>query len=127
MRVPTACLGLAAAAAVATAICSPTAVAIAAPAPSIAGAWQGPFLGTNFIFEFRQTDSGWTGRYQSEKFRKWADLQDISVADGVVRFSFKSEPPSKFTLKIDPSGKALDGSASFGPHAALPLTLVPVS
>ena len=125
MRMPTAALSLAAAAAFATSIYVPT--AIAAPAPSIAGSWEGPFLGTKFIFEFKQAGEGWTGRYQSEKFGKWVDLHDLRVADGVVRFSFKSEPPSIFTLKIDPSGKALDGSASFGPHPALPLTLVPAS
>lgn len=97
--------------------------AVVAPAGSIAGAWKGPFLGTNFTFEFRQTGSGWTGRYESEKFGKWVDLQNVSFTDGILRFTIQSQPPSMFNLKVDNAGKSLNGSATFGPHPALPLTL----
>ncbi len=123
MRVCRVALRLAAVAATAAAICGPASVAIAAPAPSVAGAWKGPFLSTQFVFELRQEGTGWAGRYRSDKSGKWADLQNVSVADGVVRFSFESQPPSSFTLKIDPAGKALNGTAKFGPHPPLPLTL----
>lgn len=127
MRVPTLAYRLAAAAVVSTAMCSPTFVAVAAPAPSIAGSWKGPFLGTTFIFEFSQASNGWTGRYQSEKYGKWADLQNISYADGHLRFSFASQPPASFSFKVDPAGKALNGTAQFGPHPAMPLTLARAS
>ena len=127
MRIPGLVFGLTAAAFVSTAICSPVSVALAAPAPSIVGSWKGPFLGTNFTFEFRQAGNGWTGRYQSEKYGRWADLQDISFADGTLRFSFASQPPSTFTLKLDAAGKALSGSAKFGPHPPLPMTLARAS
>ena len=118
---------LAAAAVTAAAICSPVSVAIAAPAPSVAGSWKGPFLSTNFVFEFTQAGNGWTGRYRSDKSGKWVALQNISVADGTVRFSFESQPPSSFALKIDPAGKALNGTAKFGPHPPLPMTLTRAS
>lgn len=112
---------------VSTAVCAPVSIAIAAPAPSIAGSWKGPFLSTNFTFEFTQTGNGWTGRYQSEKFRKWVDLQDVSFADGTLRFKFPSKPPSTVTLKIDAAGKALSGSGKFGPSLDLPMTLARAS
>jgi hypothetical protein len=127
MRVPNIVLKLAAAAVVTTAVFSPAAMAVAAPASPIAGAWQGPFLSTNFIFEFQQAGNGWTGRYRSDKSGKWADLQNVVVADGTIRFSFESQPPSSFELTVDKGGKALKGSAKFGPHAALPLTLTRAS
>jgi hypothetical protein len=131
MRVPNLLFSLAAAAVAATGVGSPIAVAVAAPAPapapSIEGAWKGPFLGSNFMFEFRQSGTGWTGRYQSEKFGKWVDLQDVSFADGNLRFSFPSQPPSTFALKADAAGKALNGSARFGEHTPLPLTLTRAS
>ena len=127
MRVTRVAFKLAVAVAAATAVCSPASVAVAAPAPSIAGSWKGPFLSTNFIFEFKQAGNGWTGRYQSEKYGKWADLQNVSFSEGTLRFSFESQPPSSFELKIDAAGKALNGSARFGPHAALPLTLTRAS
>ena len=123
MRVLTMGFKLAAAAVAATAVSGPISIAVAAPAPSIAGSWKGPFLSTNFIFEFKQAGNGWTGRYQSEKYGKWVDLQNVSFAEGTVRFTFESTPPSTFTLKIDAAGKALSGSARFGEHAAMPLTL----
>lgn len=127
MRVLRIACRLAAVAVASTAICNPISIAVAAPAPSIAGSWKGPFLSTNFIFEFKQTGNGWTGRYHSEKSGKWADLQNVIFTDGTLRFSFKSQPPSTFTLKIDAEGKALNGSASFGPYPALPLTLTRAS
>lgn len=127
MRVRMIALKLAAAAIASTAVCAPISIAAAAPAPSIAGSWKGPFLTSNFIFEFRQAGNGWTGRYQSEKFGKWVDLQNISFTDGTLRFSFNSQPPSTFTLKIDATGKTLSGSASFGPNPPLPLTLTRAS
>lgn len=127
MRVSKVAFRLAAAALASAAMCSPISVAVAAPAASLAGSWKGPFLSTNFTFEFRQAGNGWTGRYQSEKYGKWVDLQDVSFTEGTVRFSFQSKPPSTFTLKLDPAGKALNGSAKFGPHAALPLTLTRAS
>lgn len=118
---------LGAAAILSTAAFSPISVAIAAPAPSIAGSWKGPLLSTNFTFEFTQTGTGWTGRYQSEKFRKWVDLQEVSFADGTLRFKFPSKPPSIVTLKIDSKGKALTGSGKFGPSLDLPMTLARAS
>ena len=127
MRVLRIGFGLAAAVGAATVIGSPIAVAVAAPARSIAGSWKGPFLGTNFIFEFKQSATGWTGRYQSEKYGKWADLKDVSFTNGALRFSFASQPPASFDLKVDAAGKALKGSAKFGPHPAMPLTLARVS
>lgn len=127
MRVLTAAFRFAAAAAAATAVCSPVSTAVAAPASSLAGSWEGPFLSTKFTFEFTQAGDGWTGRYRSDKFGKWTNLHDVSFTDGVLRFSFKSQPPSKFMFKVDPSGKALNGSAQFGPHPALPLTLTRTS
>jgi hypothetical protein len=123
MRVPSIAFTLAAATSTAAAICSPVSVALAAPAPTLAGSWKGPFLSTNFIFEFSQAGAGWTGRYRSDKSGKWVPLQNISVVDGVLRFSFESQPPSSFTFKMDPAGKALNGTAKFGPHPPLPLTL----
>ena len=123
MRVPLVILGLAAVAVTVGAVGGSASVAVAAPAPSFAGAWKGPFLSTQFIFEFKQAGTGWTGRYRSDKSGKWADLQNISVADGTLRFSFQSQPPSSFALKLDKSGKALNGTAKFGPHPPLPLTL----
>jgi hypothetical protein len=127
MRVSTMALRLAAAAVTAAAAFTPIAVAVAAPAQSVAGSWKGPFLGTNFTFEFKQAGNGWTGRYQSEKFGKWVDLKNVSFADGTLRFSFQSQPPSTFELKPDSAGKALNGSARFGQHAALPMTLARIS
>lgn len=127
MRVPSIAFTLAAASFTAAAICSPVSVVLAAPAPapapSLAGSWKGPFLSTNFIFEFSQAGTGWTGRYRSDKSGKWVPLQNVSVVDGVLRFSFESQPPSSFTLKLDGAGKALNGTAKFGPHPPLPLTL----
>lgn len=111
----------------ATAVPIAVPAAIAAPAPSIAGAWKGPFLSSNFIFEFKHDGKGWTGRYQSEKFRKWVDLQNVTFVDGTVRFEFVSQPPSTFTLKIDSTGKELNGSATFGGNAPLPLMLTRAS
>jgi hypothetical protein len=127
MRVLTVAFRLAAAAVASTAICGPVSVAAAARGPSIAGTWKGPFVGANFIFEFRQVGNGWTGRYQSDKSSKWADLQNINFTDSTVRFSFISQPPSSFTLKVDPAGKTLSGTAKFGPHPPLPLTLTRAS
>lgn len=123
MRVPAVAFKLAALAAASAAISSPVSIAVAAPVSSIAGSWKGPFLSTNFIFEFRPSGNGWTGRYYSDKSRKWADLQNVSFTGGTLRFSFQSQPPSSFTLKVDPEGRALNGSARFGPHPPLPLTL----
>jgi hypothetical protein len=107
-----------------TAICSPT---FAAPAASVAGSWRGPFLGTNFTFEFTQTGNGWTGRFHSEKSGKWDDLQNVSYTQRTLRFSFKSQPPSTLTLKVDAAGKALSGTAKIGTFPLLPLTLARVS
>lgn len=90
---------------------------------SVAGKWAGPFLGTNFVFELEQTADGWSGRYMSDKSGKWAPLQDISVEDGVIRFSFESQPPSSFAMKLDQGRNALTGMATFGPNPPLPLTL----
>lgn len=120
---------LAAAAVTAMAIGGPLSVAVAAPAssPSVAGTWKGPLAGYSFTFEFKQTGNGWTGRSQSDKSDKWSDLQNISFTDGTVRFSFVSQPPSSFTLKIDEAGKALNGSVKFGPYPPLPLMLTRVS
>ncbi len=127
MRVLTAALKLAAAAVASTAMCSSACAAevaaVAAPAPSIAGAWRGPFLSTNFMFEFSQAGDVWTGRYQSERSGRWVDIRDISFTDGTLSFSFQTQPPASFTLKMDAAGKALNGSAKFGELATLPLTL----
>lgn len=123
MRVPSFIFSLAAAAVAVGAAGGSASVAIAAPAPSFAGAWKGPFLSTQFIFEFKQVGAAWTGRYRSDKSGKWNVLKDISVADGTLRFSFESQPPSSFAVKLDKSGKALNGTAKFGPHPPLPLTL----
>lgn len=98
-------------------------VAVAQPAPSVSGAWKGAFLGTNFTFEFSQTANGWTGRYQSDRSGKWAELQNVVVSGATVRFTFASQPPSSFTLTLDPSGSALNGTAQFGDHPPLPLAL----
>ncbi|HEX8483405.1 MAG TPA: hypothetical protein VF650_16015 [Allosphingosinicella sp.] len=122
MRALSVAFRLGVAALASTAICSPTSVAIAAPAPSIAGSWKGPFLSTNFTFDFTQTAKGWTGRYKSEKYGKWVDLQNVSFADRTLRFDFPSKPSATFTLKLDSAGKALTGSGKFG-SMAVPLTL----
>jgi hypothetical protein len=95
----------------------------AAAAPSIAGSWKGPWVGTNFVFEFRQVGNGWTGRYRSDKSGTWNALHDLTVSGDTVRFSFASKPPSVLTLKMDRAGKVLNGSAKIGPHPPLPLTL----
>lgn len=113
-------------AAASAAICIPVPAA-AASTSSIAGAWQGPFVGTTFIFEFTPKGNGWVGRYQDEKYGKWRDLQSVSFSDGVVRFSFESKPPSSFTFKLDAKAKALNGSVQFGTFKAIPLTLTPRS
>lgn len=123
MRVSDLARRLAAATVASTVIFSPISTAAAAPAPSIAGFWKGPWVGTNFVFEFRQAGNSWTGRYRSDKSGKWADLQNVSVSGDTVRFNFASTPPSALTLKIDSSGKVLKGSAKIGPHPPLPLTL----
>lgn len=123
MRTQIAALRLATAGVVITGIAGLASVAIAAPAPSIAGTWKGPFLSSNFIFEFKQSGGSWTGRYQSEKFRKWVDLQNVTFADGTLRFTFQSQPPSDFTLRIDATGKVLNGWATFGKNPPLPLLL----
>jgi hypothetical protein len=123
MRVPGLARRLAAAAVVSTVIFAPISTVAAAPAPTIAGSWKGPWVGTNFVFEFRQAGNGWTGRYRSDRSGKWGDLQNIIVSGDTVRFSFESTPPSRLTLKIDRAGKVLRGSAVFGPHPPLPLTL----
>ncbi len=123
MRVPAFARRLATATVVSTVIFGPISTVAAAPAPSIAGFWKGPWVGTNFVFEFRQAGNGWTGRYRSDKSGKWADLQNVSFSGDTVRFSFASTPPSSLTLKIDSAGKILTGSAKIGPHPPLPLTL----
>lgn len=120
-------IGTAVSGVLATAVPVAVPAVVAAPAPSIAGAWKGPFLSSNFIFEFKHNGKSWTGRYQSEKFRKWVDLQNVTFADGTVRFDFVSQPPSTFRLKIDSAGKELSGSASFGGNAPLPLMLTRAS
>ena len=127
MRVLKVAFKLAVATVAATAMCSPISVAVAAPAQSIAGSWKGPFVGTIFTFEFSQSGDGWTGRYQSEKYGKWTNIHDISFADGTVRFSFKSQPPSTFTLKLDAEGKVLNGSAQIGQFPTIPLNLTRAS
>lgn len=127
MRLLSVAFRLATAAIASTAVCSPISIAIAAPAPSIAGSWKGPFLSTNFTFEFTQTANGWTGRYQSEKYGKWVDLQNVTFANGTLSFVFPAKPPAPFTLKIDRAGKALSGTAKFGPTLTLPLTLARAS
>lgn len=126
MRLLRVAFKLGAAVAASTAMLSPAAIAVAAPAPSIAGSWKGPFLSTNFTFEFKPAGAGWTGRYQSEKYGKWVDLQNVSFTDGALRFSFPSQPPSSFTLKIDATGKALNGTGKFG-DMPLPLALTRAS
>jgi hypothetical protein len=123
MRVSNFVLRLATATVVSTVISVPISTAVAAPAPSIAGSWKGPWVGTNFVFEFKQAGKGWTGRYRSDKSGKWDDLLNVSVGGNTVRFSFESTPPSIITLKVDPAGKVLRGSARIGPHPPLPLTL----
>lgn len=127
MRIATIAFRLAVAAAASTVISSPVFVAAAAPASPIAGTWKGPFLGSNFIFELKQSGNGWTGRYMSDKSRRWADLQNIAVTNGAVSFSFVSDPPSTFSFKVDGPGKTLNGSAKFGPHDPIPLTLTRAS
>lgn len=111
----------------AAAMCSPISVAVAAPASAIAGTWKGPYLSTVFTFEFTQTADGWTGRYQSEKYPRWVNLQNVRVADGIVRFDFPSTPRAPFTLKIDAAGKSLSGSGKFGPDMERPVTLARAS
>jgi len=106
---------------------TPIAVAAPASAPSIIGTWKGPFLGYTFTFEFKQTDNGWTGRYQSDKNNKWADLKEITVAGDTLRFTFQSQPPSAFTLKIDTAGKMLNGSVQIGQYPTMPLNLTRAS
>lgn len=123
MRVSDFVLRLTIATAVSTAISAPISTAVAAPAPSIAGTWKGPLIGANFVFEFRQAANGWTGRYTSDRAGKWIPLENIRFSGDTVRFSFESTPPSILTLKIDKAGKVLKGSAKFGPHPPLPLTL----
>ncbi|HEY7809356.1 MAG TPA: hypothetical protein VIA98_03140 [Allosphingosinicella sp.] len=105
-----------------TAICTSVPAAVAAPAPSVAGTWHGPLFGTVFIFEFEQRGTGWTGRYQSEKYGKWVDLQKVSFADDIVRFSFDSKPPLSFELKFDAQAKTLNGTTMFAQHA-IPVNL----
>jgi hypothetical protein len=123
MRVPGFVRRLAIAAVVSTVVSAPISTAVAAPAPSIAGSWKGPWVGTNFLFEFRQAGNGWAGRYRSDRSGKWADLQNVTFSGDTVRFGFQSTPPSILTLKIDRAGKVLKGSARIGPHPPLPLTL----
>lgn len=105
----------------------PAAVAAPAPAPSVAGTWKGPFLGYTFTFEFKQTDKGWTGRYESDKANKWVELQNLEVVNGTVRFTVVSQPPSVYTLKLDPMGNALTGSAQIGQFPTMQLNLTRVS
>lgn len=126
MRLLTVAFRLGTVAMASTAIFSPAAIAVAAPAQSIAGSWKGPFLSTNFTFEFAQTGTGWTGRYQSEKYGKWVDLENVSFTGGALRFSFPSKPPSNFELKIDAKGKALNGKGKFG-EMDVPLALTRAS
>lgn len=126
MRVLSVAFRLGTVAIASAAIFSPVSIAVAAPAPSIAGSWKGPFLSTKFTFEFTQAGAGWTGRYQSEKYGKWVDLQNVSFAGGALRFSFPSKPPSTFTLKIDSAGKALNGKGNFG-KMEVPLVLTRAS
>ena len=126
MRVPSLAFRLVTVAILSTATFSPVSIVVAAPAPSIAGSWKGPFLSTNFTFEFKQAGTGWTGRYQSEKYGKWVDLQDVTVTDGALRFSFPSKPPSSFILKLDSAGKALNGTGKFG-EVPVPLALTRAS
>lgn len=124
MRVPAFARRLAAATVISTVMFAPiSTTAAAAAAPSIAGSWKGPWVGTNFVFEFRQAGNVWSGRYRSDKSGRWADLHNVSVSGDTVRFSFASKPPSVLTLKIDRAGKVLSGSAKIGPHPPLPLTL----
>jgi hypothetical protein len=127
MRVLSVALRLGTVAIASTTMFSPVSIAIAAPAPSIAGSWKGPFLSTNFTFEFTPSGNGWAGRYQSEKYGKWVALQNVSFTGGALSFSFPSKPPSTFTLKIDAAGKALSGSGKFGPDLTVPLALTRVS
>lgn len=127
MRSLSVAFGLGIAAIASTVVSSPVSIAIAAPAPSIAGSWKGPFLSTNFTFEFSQTANGWTGRYQSEKYGKWVVLENVSFNDGTLSFIFPAKPPAPFTLKIDRAGKALSGTGKFGPTLVLPLTLARAS
>lgn len=105
----------------------PAAIAAPAPAPSVAGTWKGPFLGYTWTFEFKQTPTGWTGRYQSDKANKWVEFQNLRVVNGAVRFTVVSQPPSVYTLKIDAAGKALTGSAQIGEFPTMPLNLTRVS
>ncbi|WP_125471467.1 MULTISPECIES: hypothetical protein [unclassified Sphingomonas] len=103
------------------------AIAVAQTSPSPAGTWRGGFIGSDFTFELKQSASGWTGRYTSAKAGKWADLQAVSVVANEVRFKFESQPPSAFVLTLDPTGRTLTGTATFGDHPPLPLTLTRAS
>lgn len=91
------------------------------------GSWSGPFVGTTFIFEIQKNGTGWSGRYRSDKSSKWLDLQNVEVLNDTLKFSFVSQPPSSFKMKLDPSGAMLIGTATFGPHEPLPLTLKRIS
>jgi hypothetical protein len=122
MRKALIALKFVAVAAASTMFCNPVPAAVAAPAQSVAGAWEGPFVGTTFTFEFTQSDAGWTGRSKSEKYGKWENLHDVSFADGILRFRFDSKPPLSFTLRIDEAGNTLTGSTSFASRD-LPVTL----
>lgn len=105
----------------------PAAIAAPAPAPSVAGTWEGPFLGYTFTFEFKRTGNGWTGRYQSDKAYKWVELHNLEVADGTIRFTVISQPPSVYMLKVDATGKALTGSVQIGQYPVIPLDLTRAS
>ncbi|WP_447414897.1 hypothetical protein, partial [Clostridium perfringens] len=101
--------------------------AVAQTKKTTTGMRRGGIIGTEFTFELKQYASGWTGRYTSAKAGKWADLQAVSVVANEVRFKFESQPPSAFVLTLDPTGRTLTGTATFGDHPPLPLTLTRAS
>lgn len=106
-----------------TAVVVPASAVMAKPAATVEGSWKGSFLGSEFTFEFTRSGDAWTGRYWSQKSGKWAGLEDVTVVGDTVRFTFTSQPPSAFELRLEPGGTSLTGSATFGQHPGLPLTL----
>lgn len=120
-----------AAALAATVVRPPEALAQASRQPAasstVAGDWAGQFLGTVFRFEFRKVGVKWSGRSRSDKYGKWFDLKNVSVAGGNVRFAFPAQPPIVVSLKASGTNMlagAADVAAGNGAGASrIPLTL----
>ncbi len=86
------------------------------------GRWVGAFAGVDWTFELTRDGDGWSGRSQTSRTRTWRPLEAVSVADGCVTFSVKSEPRLTFVLAPDAAGTTLSGDLQIAGHATLPFT-----